>query len=179
MRVLLCLCLLAGIARADDDTRVVTGYRNGKPMKVRVTTIGWADVELGTARAFLAMQEAAGANGITLQIWSGFRSHDRQAQLYAAWKAGYGNRAAKPGFSNHETGLALDLVVRDEETLGWLEAHAQRFGFKRTVAGEPWHWEHVLRRSTKPTTARVRRIDRGRHPDTHRTVGKIPARRSK
>lgn len=28
-------------------------------------------------------------------------------------------------------------------TFAWLEANARRFGFKRTVTGEPWHWEYV------------------------------------
>ena len=144
MRVIAMLCLLCGLATADS--RKVTGYINGKPTTLRVVRIGWAEVEHATARAFLDMQEAAARDGIELEIWSGYRSHDRQAALYARWRAGRGNRAARPGHSRHQSGHALDLVIHDADTLAWLNRHARGFGFRRTVAGEPWHWEYARRR---------------------------------
>lgn len=155
MRVVVLLCLLCSVAHADtSDVRVVTGYRNGRPIKLRVAPIesyGWAWAELATARAFRAMQDAAAGAGLELNVWSGFRTHERQIELYAAWRAGYGNPAAKPGFSNHQSGRALDLVVRSEQLATWLAANAKRFGFRRTVIGEPWHWEFVPTRSRTGT----------------------------
>lgn len=91
------------------------------------------------------MRDAADADGVYLQAWSGFRSNERQAQLYADWKAGYGNPAAKPGFSNHQSGRAIDinLLGVPRETFEWLKKNAARYGFRRTVQSEPWHWEYT------------------------------------
>jgi hypothetical protein len=123
--------------------RRTVGYRKGRPLAIEVVTLGWVDVEVRTARAFLAMQAAAAEAGIDLYIRSGFRSHDHQEWLYQAWRAGVGNRAARPGHSNHQSGRALDLYIGDPGTFAWLEANGRRFGFKRTVRGEPWHWEYT------------------------------------
>ncbi|MBA3455568.1 MAG: D-alanyl-D-alanine carboxypeptidase family protein [Deltaproteobacteria bacterium] len=114
-------------------------------MKVQLVIVDYREVEIRTARAFRAMQRAALEDNIELMIYSGFRTHERQTWLYRAWRAGVGNRAARPGFSNHQSGRALDLVVHDPETLAWLDRHARRFGFRRTVPKEPWHWELVER----------------------------------
>jgi LAS superfamily LD-carboxypeptidase LdcB len=142
---------LSGPARADrlvEDQPTATslepysaiGYRRGRKLKIKVVQIGWAEVEVKTAKAFLAMQAAAEQDGVTLYIRSGFRSHENQQWLYQAWREGWGNKAARPGFSNHQSGRALDLYL-DASIFDWLERNARRFGFKRTVTGEPWHWE--------------------------------------
>jgi D-alanyl-D-alanine carboxypeptidase len=151
-------------AEGDGElvARSAVGYRRGRPVKLRLVTLGWAEVELRTARAFLAMQAEAARSGIELWINSGFRSHEQQAWLYRAWREGWGNRAARPGYSNHQSGRALDLDVRDPATFSWLERHARRFGFRRTIAREPWHWEYVRRpgsKSKRAATSRARRPD--------------------
>lgn len=137
--VLAVLLLFAGIAHGE--TRIERGFRNGRPVRIRVTTIGWADVEVQTARAFRKMAAAAKKAGIQLVIRSGFRSHARQKELFRAWREGWGNRAARPGFSKHQSGRALDLDLDPDGTFSWLKKNARRFGFARTVRGEPWHWE--------------------------------------
>jgi LAS superfamily LD-carboxypeptidase LdcB len=131
------------------------GYRRGRRVKIKVVQIGWAEVEVKTAKAFLTMQAAAAEDGIGLYIRSGFRSHEIQQWLYQAYKEGYGNKAARPGFSNHQSGSALDIYLPDPATLEWLNKHGRRFGFKRTVKGEPWHWEY-----TKPPKKKSRRKHR-------------------
>jgi D-alanyl-D-alanine carboxypeptidase len=123
--------------------RSAVGYRKGRPVKLQLVTLGWAEVEVRTARAFVAMREEAAESGIDLWINSGYRSHEQQAWLYQAWREGWGNSAARPGHSKHQSGRALDLDVRDPATYEWLMKNARRFGFRRTVAGEPWHWEYV------------------------------------
>lgn len=133
------------LASEEDDLspRRVMGYRNGRPRAIDVVMIGWAEVEVRTAQQFLRMRRAAAADGVELVIRSGYRSRERQAWLYEAWRAGYGNRAARPGYSKHEDGRALDLELYDPSVRAWLEKHARRFGFARTVPREPWHWELV------------------------------------
>jgi hypothetical protein len=49
-----------------------------------------------------------------------------------------GNLAAKPGYSNHQNGRAVDV-----STSSWLFANAAKFGFVRTVPSEDWHWEYA------------------------------------
>ena len=123
--------------------RAAQGYRDGKRQDISVVDLDAAEVEIRTAEAFLAMREAAAENGVDLWVLSGFRTREAQARLYRAWKKGRGNKAARPGRSNHQSGRALDLVVAADGTSEWLKQHAARFGFKRTVPSEPWHWEHV------------------------------------
>lgn len=87
---------------------------------------------------FDAMVAAAKKDGIQLQISSAHRSRAEQERLYAAYKNGTGNLAARPGTSNHEKGQAVDF----KNTPGahaWLARNAERFGFKN-LPGEPWHY---------------------------------------
>src|SRR5688572_26342303 len=49
------------------------GYKRGRKLKLKLVQIGWAAVEINTAKAFLAMREAALADGVELYIRSGFR----------------------------------------------------------------------------------------------------------
>ncbi|HSK04169.1 MAG TPA: D-alanyl-D-alanine carboxypeptidase family protein [Kofleriaceae bacterium] len=155
--VLAFLCVLAGAAAADARPQLAKGYRHGKSLRLRIVEVDGAPVEVSTARAFRAMQRAAAADGIALRIVSGFRTFERQAELYRAWRQGYGNRAARPGHSNHQAGRALDLDL-DGSVLAWLQANARRHGFHRTVRGEPWHWEFLgaPRRHARPAPPRRR-----------------------
>jgi hypothetical protein len=53
------------------------------------------------------------------------------------------NLAAKPGYSNHQSGSALDLNTSAPGVYAWLSKNAGKFGFKRTVPSEAWHWEYL------------------------------------
>ena len=156
--VCLLVCALAVAAAADDRPRIAKGYRGGRPLKLRVVEVDGMDVEVTTARAFRAMQRAAATDGVALRIVSGFRTHERQTELYRAWRSGAGNLAARPGYSNHQAGRAIDLDL-DHATYAWLQTNARRHGFHRTVHGEPWHWEFLgaPRRLARPAPAPVRR----------------------
>lgn len=147
LRVVVLLCALAGVARAEvaDQVERATGYVRGRARTIEVVPVDDVWLAKATARDFRAMQEAAARAGIVLSIRSGFRDHETQTWLYQAWRAGFGNRAARPGYSLHQSGKALDLRVYDPETRAWLTRHARRYGFKRTVSDEPWHFEHVGR----------------------------------
>lgn len=138
-------------AEVAAEPEIVIGYQNGKRITLEVTDVDGVLVEVKTARAFVSMREAAAADGVELVVWSGFRSNERQQELYDAWKAGYGNPAARPGYSNHQSGRALDinLLGVPPETYAWLIKNAARFGFKRTVPKEPWHWEYTPRRAAR------------------------------
>jgi LAS superfamily LD-carboxypeptidase LdcB len=153
----LVVCLLAGTAAADEQPRIAKGYREGKPQRIRVVDVDGIDVEVATALAFREMQRAAAVDGITITIQSGFRTFERQAELYRAYRAGVGNLAARPGHSNHQLGRALDIVL-DAPTYTWLQTHARAHGFYRTVPSESWHWEFlgVPKRAARPAKPRQR-----------------------
>ncbi len=135
----LALCWLARHA----DARPVTGYRHGRPTRVQLVVVGGVELEAATARAFRAMAKAARTAGVHLGIRSGFRSHEKQQELYERYRAGWGNLAARPGYSNHQSGRAVDIFIDDHRIYAWLERHARAFGFKRTVRREAWHWEYI------------------------------------
>lgn len=81
--------------------------------------------------------------GKKLEIKSGFRSRQEQEKLYAAYKAGTGNLAARPGTSNHESGRAADVYVDGVPLNSHPEAKAAAasVGIHFPVPGEAWHAE--------------------------------------
>jgi hypothetical protein len=125
----------------DCTERDDTAYTRGAASPIKVITIGGKKVSKPTGHAFLKMQQAADAAGVSLSLTSGFRTMAEQRYLYGCYVNGNcnnGNLAAKPGYSNHQNGLALDL-----STSTWLANNAARFGFVRTVPSEAWHYEYT------------------------------------
>ena len=113
--------------------------------------------------AYMEMKAAAAEEGLRLYISSGFRSYDTQDVIYHRYVANDGQAnadrySARPGHSEHQTGLAIDLNgVSDsfgETAEGkWVAAHAHEYGFilrypkgKEPQTGymyEPWHIRYV------------------------------------
>jgi len=131
------------LAATTAFARNATGYREGEKVQIKVTECGGQEAEVHTAVAFRAMARAAEKAGIDLRVRSGFRNHAKQQKLYKAYRKGEGNLAAVPGFSNHESGRALDIYITNYKVYEWLQNHASKYGFHRTVSGEPWHWEYL------------------------------------
>lgn len=108
-----------------------------------------------------AMQEA----GFPISDhYSGFRSYETQTQVYQDYvnkdgKAEADRYSARPGYSEHQTGLAFDLIgtdgdlVTEEKAAQWLLDHAADYGFvvrylkgKEKETGymaEEWHLRYV------------------------------------
>jgi LAS superfamily LD-carboxypeptidase LdcB len=135
------LILLFGIGHAH--ARTVTGYNRGQKTKIKLVEVLGVELEASTARAFRDMARAAAKRGLHLGIRSGFRSHEMQQQLYREYQRGWGHLAARPGYSKHQSGRAVDIYIDDYNVYEWLKQHAREFGFKRTVKREAWHWEYV------------------------------------
>jgi hypothetical protein len=113
------------------------GNRIGGPTG-QLTQRAGGRIDSSIAPNFDSMVSAARADGINLQIRSGHRSRAQQERLYAAYRNGTGNLAARPGTSNHERGQAIDFR-RTPGAFDWLARNAERFGF-RNLPGEPWHY---------------------------------------
>jgi hypothetical protein len=136
-----------GVGQASDELRSAvsckergdTAYKGGRPYSIQVIHIGGKAVSKTTGHAFLRMQAAAHAAGVKLSLTSGFRTQSEQTRLYNCYlskRCNNGNLAARPGYSNHQNGAALDL-----STSSWLSKNASKFGFVRTVPKEAWHYE--------------------------------------
>ncbi|MEL7978257.1 M15 family metallopeptidase [Isoptericola sp. F-RaC21] len=140
----------------------------GDLVRPDVTALGEHDrLRADAARALERLAAAAQrATGHELVLASGYRSADYQRRLYARYVDEHGRRAAdtfsaRPGFSEHQTGLAADVAEADTpytrfgstETGRWVAAQAWRYGFvvryprgERAVTGyspEPWHLRYV------------------------------------
>lgn len=129
-------------------------------------------VDNEASAALSEMFRAAKADGIILEIVSGFRSYDRQTQLYNNYVSRDGVAAAdrysaRAGHSEHQTGLAFDLNSL-EESFGetkegkWLKEHCWEYGFiirypkeKEEITGymyEPWHVRYLGKTAAKSVT---------------------------
>ena len=121
-----------------------TGYRSGSAFKIKTVSVDGKSVEWKTANAYMRMARAAAKAGVGLQVVSGFRTMGEQQHLYYCYTScscNGCNLAAVPGTSNHQSGHALDLNTSSAGVYSWLNSHASKYGFKRTVPGEAWHWE--------------------------------------
>jgi len=120
--------------------RTETAFRSGVPQSIKVITVGGKAIAKPTGHAFIKMQRAARSAGVNLTLTSGFRTQAEQQHLFDCFQTqscNDGNLAARPGFSNHQSGVAVDL-----STSQWLAANAGTFGFVRTVPSEEWHYEY-------------------------------------
>lgn len=113
--------------------------------------------------AFSRMQSAAAKDGVKLYIVSGYRSYETQKRIYNRYVAKDGRAladtySARPGTSEHQTGLAMDLnslssSFGNTKEGKWLEKNSYKYGFiirypkgKQSVTGyvyEPWHVRYV------------------------------------
>ena len=116
-----------------------------------------------TSAAFDKMKAAAAKDGLTLKIKSGFRSYTLQTELYNAYVQRDGKDAAdtysaRPGHSEHQTGLAIDVNKADDSFAGtpeakWLAENCWKYGFiirypegKESITGykyEAWHIRYL------------------------------------
>ena len=101
--------------------------------------------------------------------FSGFRSYATQTNLYNSYVASDGQAnadrySARPGYSEHQTGLAFDLMdssgalLSEPTAVHWLAKHAHQYGFivryiigKEDVTGympETWHIRYIGQEAT-------------------------------
>jgi hypothetical protein len=122
----------------------VTAYVNGRPSTITVQPVGNGQyMRADAAKNFKAMQAAAAKAGVKLSATSGFRTMEQQKVLYQKYLNGTGNLAAKPGYSNHQNGISMDVGGvggYNTKAYNWLKNNAANYGFKNDVKGEYWHW---------------------------------------
>lgn len=116
-----------------------------------------------TSTNFKKMKKAAEEENLDLYISSGYRSYSRQDTLYSNYvkkdgKDEANTYSARPGHSEHQSGLAFDVNIVNDSFAGteeakWLADNCYRYGFilrypkgKSHETGykyEPWHFRYV------------------------------------
>lgn len=129
---------------AEPNEYIATGYKEGIPFQIKLVKIDNKPIEILTAKAFIEMKNAAFKENISLKISEGFRTYKEQEYFYNCYitqKCNSGIKAAKPGFSNHQLGTALDIKLDSNGLVyKWLSKNANNFEFYQTIKEEPWHW---------------------------------------
>lgn len=116
--------------------------------------------------AFIKMANDIKKEGYNLRAISTYRTYDYQSNLYNnyAKRDGVNNAdtySARPGFSEHHTGLAIDVDnitkiytdFEETEEFTWMQENSYKYGFilrypkdKENITGyiyEPWHYRYV------------------------------------
>ena len=139
------------------DNLVTVLSEHGYPNKIR------ADVY----EEFKKMYNAAKNDNVSIFIASPYRSYSDQNFLYTYYvntdgKQNADTYSARPGFSEHHTGLAMDLIpeygldldtFENSDGFKWMQENAYKYGFilrypkdKEYITGyiyEPWHYRYV------------------------------------
>ena len=122
-----------------------------------------------TSAAYNEMKAAAAAAGVSMWITSGYRSYSYQSQLYNYYCSVDGQAiadtySARPGYSEHQSGMALDINYADSSFTGsptalWLEKNSWKYGFilrypagKESITGykyESWHFRYIGKENAK------------------------------
>ncbi|MDR1016978.1 MAG: M15 family metallopeptidase [Coriobacteriales bacterium] len=157
----------------DSDTPLINKhFKLAKDFVPKhLVSLDSAQVRSNVAAAFEQLAAAASGKGLSLTATSGYRSYAYQEGVFDNNAAKYGKAnayvaVAVPGFSEHQSGLAIDvnglLRGEDSETSGvggWLHQNAWKYGFivRYTKANraltqytyEPWHIRYVGKAAAK------------------------------
>ncbi|MBK6695494.1 MAG: D-alanyl-D-alanine carboxypeptidase family protein [Myxococcales bacterium] len=135
------------------DTETQPTYSGGQRTgDVEVIRIDGKKITIPTGNAFLKLRELAQEKGIDLVLNSGFRTMAEQEHLYQCYQTGgcnNGNLAARPGYSNHQSGRALDIGTGQRAALNRL-IRENGLDWRLTVPSEAWHYEYFGERVSGP-----------------------------
>jgi zinc D-Ala-D-Ala carboxypeptidase len=183
LAVFVCLGLVAPAATAatvngyeiDEVSSlqvVVNKHRKLNPQSYvpsRMVRIQGQSLRAEAADAYKKFASAAKKAGVSIVSVSGYRSYNQQASLYNNYVLQYGQEtadtlAARPGYSEHQTGLAMDIgnpggtcaldpCFANTPAGKWAAEHADDYGFiirypkgAEATTGytyEPWHLRYV------------------------------------
>ena len=120
--------------------------------------------------AFIEMSKDCEAAGLGIVINSAYRSYQDQVDIEDLYRKYYGQAyvdkfVAKPGYSEHQTGLAFDIgsrttnVFANSKEYKWMLDNAYKYGFTlrftksyEDITGfrsEPWHYRYVGKKIAK------------------------------
>ncbi len=143
----------------DDLVTLSSKYNQGANNKMRKDA----------ADAFMKMVDGAMLDNIILKNSSAYRSYEYQVNLYDRYVKRDGKKkadiySARPGYSEHQTGLCTDINTVDSSFANtkeakWLADNSYKYGFilrfpkgKEDITGykyEPWHYRYVGEETAK------------------------------
>lgn len=153
--------------KSNDYVNIVNGptYINGILIVNKKYSIpkDFGGTNSTATNALYSLQDAASLAGFSLPLVSGYRSYNRQNTIYNNYVKNYGQASAdtfsaRPGHSEHQTGLAFDIGKIDDNFGNtpagtWLKNNAHYYGFiirypkgKEHITGykyEPWHIRYL------------------------------------
>lgn len=145
------------------------GYHYGNliEMSTRYSVNSGQKLSSEAYEAFKKLVEAGEKEEVYIRNLSAYRSYSRQSDIYNNYKNHHGLEwtdkwSARPGHSEHQTGLALDVTKKGMNTFdgfentkefNWISNNAHLYGFilrypkdKTYITGygyEPWHYRYV------------------------------------
>lgn len=159
------------LVNRDDDKRVDKDYKSANLVKSKLPIKSYQRTQYldkTVDDSAVQMFNDAKNQGIYLYGFSLYRSYDEQNQIYSTKVSSIGKEqtelySAPPGASEHQTGLAFDLVAsnytkleegfENTKAFKWLSENCEKYGFimryprtKEEITGyqyEPWHYRYV------------------------------------
>lgn len=128
---------------------------------------GGAQLDSVAYEAFKSLSDAARSEGLNVVNQSAYRSYSNQESIYNSYLSSKGRAwtdkwSARPGHSEHQTGLALDVATyttvalddfKNTKEFTWMQNNAYKYGFilrypdgQEYITGygyEPWHYRYV------------------------------------
>ena len=170
----------------DNQSRIkqFLPFKDGGPIK------GSQGLNADFSTNLTAFINAAKAEGIDLNIGSGFRTAEKQKQLWEQALKKYGSPekarkwVAPPGKSNHNRGTAVDLhsngnalgKQKNSKATQWAHANAEKYGLNFRMGHEPWHIEPLnLSKEQKIKIDSEHQHSDSEDPDTHVDPNNIEA----
>ena len=174
---------------SEDWKLILVNKQNPVPEGYEMNLVsinGSMQVDNRIAKPLAEMLNAAKEDGVSLMICSAYRSYERQITLFEnkikrsmrnglSYLDAYADASYSvtvPGTSEHQLGLALDIVTPSYTSLNegfegteagkWLKAHSSEYGFilrypkgREHITGiiyEPWHFRYVGEQAAKEIT---------------------------
>ena len=154
----------------NKENRLNSDFKPNTLVKVTRCSLGNFYLEEDTATAYEYMCLNLIDEGLNISINSAYRSYEEQEKLYDDYLKLYGKNyvnkyVAVPGYSEHQTGFALDLesldcdIFKNSKEYRWIKNNAYKYGFilryqegKENITGynaEEWHIRYVGRKAAE------------------------------
>ena len=168
---------------SEIDPLILVNSNNSFPENVKLNLVSFQKKQVADIiyNDLIDMYNSALDDNITLKINNAYRSKKEQTKMFndkmqSYINDGYSKEKAynqtiltvqKPGYSEHETGLAIDFsneghYDENEKMCEWLKNNAYKYGFIlrypynkyeiTKIDYEPWHYRYVGKKAAKEIT---------------------------
>lgn len=154
----------------NKENKLNSDFKPNNLVKVKMCSLDDFYLEEEVANAYEQMCLDSIKEGLNISITSAYRSYNEQKKLYNTYLKSYGKSyvdkyVAVAGYSEHQTGLAIDLeslncdIFKNSKEYLWIKENSHNYGFiirykegKEKITGysaEPWHIRYVGRKASE------------------------------